>query len=171
MTMENTVIDEQVCLDSKVISDFLFHEADLLDNQEFQAWGNLFAKDGIYWIPASHGQEDPLNQVSHVYEDALLRDVRILRFGDANAHSLQPMPSSSHLLSNIRIENWDSTVGDVVVRSRFVMAQFHRDEVTQFFGEYVHTLSVQDQQNITIKMKRVNLVNCEGMIGDIVLYI
>ena len=142
----------------------LFHEAALLDDLRFEEWGALFTEDGEYWIPATIGQDDPYLNVSHIYEDKLLRQVRIERFRDPNAISLQPMVRSSHLVSNICVGE------DGVVRSRFVMSQFHRDRQTLFTGGYEHELR-EEEGKLKIRRKRVNLVNCEAALPDIVTYI
>ena len=51
------------------IEEFLYHEARLLDDRQFEDWMALFAKDGVYWIPAMPEQEDPLGEASIAYED------------------------------------------------------------------------------------------------------
>jgi benzoate/toluate 1,2-dioxygenase subunit beta len=150
---------------------FLFHEAALLDDGRLDEWQRLFDEDGEYWLPATAGQESPLDQVSHVYEDRLLREIRIARFQDPTAASVQPPPRSSHLVSNVRlIGERDPGSSCWIVKSRFVVAQFHRDRQTLFAGEYVHHLRYTDNR-LWIRQKRVNLVNCEGVMGDIVVYL
>ena len=166
-----TVEDEpNARVNHAMVEAFLYHEARLLDDQQFEQWGALFIEDGEYWIPATYGQPDALNHVSHMYEDAALREIHITRFSAPNAFSLQPMPHSTHIVSNVVIDAYDSTANLITCSSRFSMTQFHRDSVTQFFGECVHQLLIQGEE-FRIKQKRVNLVNCEGMLGDLVLYI
>ena len=152
------------------ISQFLVREASLLDDQDFRAWNELFTVEGIYWIPSRRGQTDPLNEVSHMYEDSLLRDIRATRL-ERSAPSLQPMPVTSHLISNCAIDGFDEERRIATTRSRFIVTQYHRDDVAQFSGECIHKLIIGDSGNIKIEMKRVNLVNCEGMIGDILVCI
>lgn len=149
---------------------FLFHEASLLDRGRFREWNRLFDADGEYWLPAAHDQQNPFDQVSHIYEDALLREVRVERFYDSNAFSLQPMPRSSHLVANIRLGDYEQEGDFWTVTSRFVVTQVHRDSQTIFAGEYRHQLRWNGGA-FRIKQKRVELVNCEGMLGDIVVYL
>jgi 3-phenylpropionate/cinnamic acid dioxygenase small subunit len=48
---------------------FVYAEAELLDDGKFDDWLDLFADDGIYWIPAVPNQDDPLNTILIFYED------------------------------------------------------------------------------------------------------
>ncbi len=156
--------------DLRTVEQFLYHEARLLDEKRWQEWDDLFTEDGTYWVPASIDQPDPIRHVSLVYENRLLRTVRIERYANDNAHSLQPMPQSSHLVSNVVIESFDETTGECIVSSRFVVFEYRRDVQTVFGGEYVHTL-VTDGCTFKIKQKRVNLVNCEGALENINIYL
>ena len=37
--------------------------------EDWEAWSDLFTDDAAYWIPLAHGQQDPLNHGSLMYED------------------------------------------------------------------------------------------------------
>lgn len=152
------------------IQDFLFHEAALLDKGQFRDWNRLFDSDGEYWVPAAHDQVDPLDQVSHIYENALLREIRVERCHDPNAFSLQPMPRSSHLVSNVRLGQYHADGDYWEVSSRFLVMQVHRDKQTLFAGEYRHQLRWAGGA-FRIKRKRVDLVDNEAILGDIVVYL
>ena len=145
---------------------FLIHEAHLLDSQEWQAWADLFTEDGTYWVPATPGQPDPLSHVSLMYEDKLLRAVRIKRFSHPNAFSLQPMPRSVHLISNVVAEE---TPDGVTARSKFIMLHYRREQQDVYGGTCTHMLRRNDR-SFAIKQKKVELVNCDAALGAIQLY-
>lgn len=147
---------------------FLFHEAALLDAGKYSEWLQLFDADGDYWVPATAAQVSPLDEVSHIYEDRMLREIRVERFSSPYAPSLKPRPRSSHLVANVRLGEYRADYWTVY--SRFVVAQFHRDTQTLLTGGYVHELRYSAGQ-FRIKRKRVDLVNCEGALGDIVIYL
>ncbi len=141
------------------VSQFLFHEARLLDEQRWADWNALFTEDGVYWAPATPDQPDPLHHVSLVYEDSLLRDVRIARFKSPAAYSLQPFPRTSHLISNIMIDECD---GDrLTVSSRFQMAEYRRNKPLLYSGGYRHQL-IEESDGFKIREKKAVLVNCDG---------
>lgn len=141
------------------VSQFLFQEARLLDEQRWADWNSLFTDDGVYWAPATPDQPDPLHHVSLMYEDRLLRDVRIARFKSPAAYSLQPFPRTSHLISNIMIDVRD---GDMLeVSSRFQMTEYRRDKPSFYSGGYRHQL-VEENDSFKIREKKAVLVNCDG---------
>lgn len=152
------------------LEQFLFHEARLLDEQRWQEWSDLFVKDGEYWVPATPGQEDPHNHISLMYETDLLRAVRIKRFRHPNAFSLKPMPRSSHTLSNVMLDEFDESTGECTVTSRFLMLHYRREEQDVLGGAYTHELQMESQ-GFKIKKKRVDLLNCDAPMSNILVYI
>lgn len=155
--------------DVRELERFLYYEAKLLDQQRWDEWNALFIDEGEYWVPASPDQPDPKNHVSLIYETELLRAVRIKRFKHPNAFSLQPKPRSVHMISNVMLDEYDETSGECVVSSCFLMLQYRRDLDT-FSGTYTHHIrNVSGQYRI--RKKRVNLVNCDAPMSNILLYL
>ncbi len=143
------------------VSQFLFHEARLLDERRWEEWNALFLDDGVYWAPATPAQPDPLDHVSLIYEDQLLRKVRIARFASPVAYSLQPFPRTSHLVANVMIDRHDAAAGEIAATSRFLMVEFRRDTQRFYAGACLHELVEQDG-GFRIRLKKADLVNCEG---------
>ncbi len=154
----------------RVLEQFLFREARLLDEQRWDEWAALFTEDGTYWVPATHGQPDPLHHVSLMYEDALLRAIRIKRYSHPNAPSLQPPPRSVHVISNVMLDSHDPETGACTVNSRLVMVEYRRDSQAIYAGACTHEL-VRDGDSFKIRHKKVELVNCEGALENIQLYL
>ncbi len=152
------------------IERFLFHEARLMDEKRWDDWAALFTEDGIYWVPATRGQPDPLHHVSLMYEDALLRAVRVKRYAHPNAPSLQPMPQSVHIVSNVMMDEFNPETGDCVVNSRFIMLEYRREKQNTYGGAYTHNL-VSDGDTYKIKQKKVDIINCEAALENIQIYL
>lgn len=143
------------------VSTFLFHEARLLDERRWDEWEALFLEDGVYWAPATPDQPDPINHVSLMYEERLLRKVRIARFASPVAPSLQPFPRTAHLVTNVMIDRHDEKTGEIAVNSRFLMIEYRRGAQRSFGGAYQHDL-LDAPDGLRIRRKKVDLVNCEG---------
>jgi len=152
------------------LEQFLFHEARLLDEQRWAEWNALFTEEGEYWMPASPEQPDPNNHVSLIYETELLRAVRIKRFKHPNAFSLKPSPRSSHMLSNVMLDEFNADTGVCIVSSRFLMLQYRREEQDVFGGSYTHCLKITED-GFKIKKKKVELINCDAPLGNILVYL
>ncbi len=143
------------------VSQFIYHEARLLDERRWDEWEALFLDDGDYWAPATPGQPDPIDHVSLIHENQLLRKVRIARFASPAAYSLQPFPRTAHLVSNVMVDRHDPASGEVRAVSRFLMIEYRRGTQKFFGGAYEHNLELKDGA-FKIRRKKVDLVNCEG---------
>jgi 3-phenylpropionate/cinnamic acid dioxygenase small subunit len=88
--------------------DFVVREARLLDEKQYEAWNALFTDDAYYWVPLVPDQQDGVNHTSHLYEDKLLRELRIERLKSPRAYSQQPPSRSHHLLQTPTVESFDA---------------------------------------------------------------
>jgi len=87
--------------------DFVVNEARLLDAKRYDEWNALFTDDAYYWVPLAPDQEDGINHTSHLYEDKLLRELRIERLKSPRAFSQQPPSRCHHLLQTPTVETFD----------------------------------------------------------------
>ena len=156
--------------DLREVEQFLYLEARLMDEKRWDEWQALFTEEGEYWMPASRGQPDPLNHVSIMYEKSLLRAVRLKRYNHPNALSLQPMPYSVHTVSNVMLDSHDEITGVIEVNSRFIVLEYRRDATCTYGGAYSHTLQSHDS-SFRIRKKKVELINCDGVLENIQIYL
>ncbi|PLC03348.1 aromatic-ring-hydroxylating dioxygenase subunit beta [Variovorax sp. RO1] len=142
------------------LTQFLHHEARLLDEHRWDEWQKLFTPDGLYWVPLVHGQVDHLNHASLFCEDALLRSMRARRLEQARAYSQQPPTRTVHVLGNIALESRDDDA-TCTVRSTFLLLEWRKTEQRTFGGSVRHTLRRADD-GWRIQTKRIDLVNCDA---------
>jgi 3-phenylpropionate/cinnamic acid dioxygenase small subunit len=150
--------------------DFVVHESRLLDAKRYDEWNALFTLDAIYWVPLVPDQPDGINHTSHLYEDKLLRDLRIERLKSPRAFSQQPPSRCHHLLQTPTVEEFDSAAARFVVRSEFHYTEAQGDELQFFVGTAFHHLTVCDGA-LRITQKRVNLLNCDAALPAVQLFI
>ncbi|MBF6615712.1 MAG: aromatic-ring-hydroxylating dioxygenase subunit beta [Candidimonas sp.] len=155
------------------LSDFVYDEARLLDEQHYEKWLNLFTDDAYYWMPLSHGQTDPLLEGSLMYEDKLLLRVRIERLTGQRTYSQQPKSRSHHLLQRPTIEvnhAWHQpSQGQYTIRAAFHYIETRLDQQTLYAGWSTFQL-IDDNGQLRIKQKRVDLVNCDSAMRSIQLF-
>jgi ethylbenzene dioxygenase beta subunit len=143
------------------VADYLYHEAELLDTRRWDEWDALFTDEGMYWVPLQHGQADPLNHASIFYEDAILRDVRRRRLDESHAWSQQPVTRTARIVGNVRIV--EQSEQGLRVRSTFQLTEWHKGrDQRQLAGHYTHDL-VGPAGAWRIALKRVDLINCDGI--------
>jgi len=156
-------------LDMRAVEDFLYLEASCLDVPDLGKWLALYSEDGTYWMPASENQLDPLNEISHFYDDRVLMEIRKRNFVHPRASSKDSSVRCSHLIGNIR-QHGESSNGDVIVTSNFQVVMFYREEQRVFAGTYEHQL-IPSGSSFLIRSKRVNLINPEAAHKSIIIYL
>ncbi len=144
------------------VEQFLYRQAECLDTGDWQGFIDLFADDGIYWMPADPAQATGDGVPSIFYEDRDLMAVRMRRMMHPRAWSQKTEWGTNHVVSNVRIEKHDAAVDLLLVRSRFHMMEFRNDSTRHFAGSYVHHLQ-RSPDGYRIKLQRVDMVNAQGM--------
>ena len=155
--------------DVKKIEEFLYDEANLLDNPDLDSWIKLYTEDGTYWMPVIENQADPINHVSIFYDDRVMMEVRRRNFVHPRAASKDHKVRSSHIIGNVRLQG-NNDKGDLVVTSNFQALVFYRNEQRAFGGKYEHHL-VPDGDSYKIRHKKVSLINCEAPQKSLTIYL
>lgn len=154
---------------SQDLVDFVYREARLLDELDYEAWLDLFAEDGRYWMPAEWRQTDPLLQSSLMYEDRLLLRVRIERLSGARTFSQKPKSRAQHLLQAPQIDLFEPEAGVFRTWTSFHYVETRNDVQTLYAGWATHDL-VLVEGALKIKLKRVDLLNFDAPHGNIQLF-
>lgn len=147
---------------------FVKNEARLLDERRFEEWYELFTDDAHYWVPAVYGQTDPKLQNSLAYEDKLLLRLRIERLKSPLAYSQKPASRCLHVLQEPDIESADG--GEWLTRTPFIYTETKADESQRYAATAWHTL-VWVQDRLRIRLKRVDILNCDAMLPSIQLFL
>jgi benzoate/toluate 1,2-dioxygenase beta subunit len=145
---------EEVCA-------FLFREARLLDDREWDEWLTCYATDVDYWMPAwdddDQMTEDPQSQISLIYypnRDGL--EDRVFRIKTERSGASTPEPRTSHNVTNVELVEMRGD--EVDVRYNFHTLN-HRYKVTDhFFGTMFVTLR-QSDDDLLIARKKIVLKN------------
>jgi len=148
--------------DKAALEEFIVRQAELLDERAWDEWIDLFADDGIYWMPLKREQTDPENYPSIFYEDKALMAARVGRLRDPNAWGQQPPTRTVHLIGNLRLDGAPRRGGEIVVRSNFTVAEFRRDVLRHLAGTYTHHLRPV-RGGFKIAMQRVDLIDADGI--------
>jgi benzoate/toluate 1,2-dioxygenase beta subunit len=146
-------------LDPERCEQFLLREARLLDEGKFDDWLALFTADGWYWVPSEPGQDNPHDTVSLMYDDRRLLETRVRRLASPRIYSQEPRSRTSRIVSNVTVEQSDSS--SCTVRSKFLIVEYRRESQRVFAGTAFHRL-VEADGGIRIAWKRVDLVDCDA---------
>lgn len=150
--------------------DFVVREARLLDQQRFEAWLDLFAEDGRYWMPLEWGQSDPRLTTSLMYEDKLLLKIRVERLKGNRTYSQKPRSRCHHVLQVPQIDERNDDEPLYVTWTPMHYVEVRADQQTLFAAWATHHLTLVEGE-LKIRLKRVDLVNCDAAFGSIQLFL
>lgn len=150
--------------------DLVYLESRLIDDRRFDEWYALYADDAFYWVPLVPGQADGENHTSLMYEDKLLLKLRIERFGNPRSYSLHPQVRCLHVLQRPEIELADSGGNRWVLRTNLVYVETQGDTQQVYAAVTRLTVSVIEGA-LRIRLKRVDLLNCDAPLPSIQLFL
>jgi benzoate/toluate 1,2-dioxygenase subunit beta len=142
------------------VEQFLYRQAELLDEKRWQDYIDLFADDGMYWMPPEPSHATWEGMPSIFAEDRNLMTVRMKRVLHPDAWSQRPLWGTNHVVGNVVIER-ELPNGDVCARSRFHVMELRRDDVRHFAGAYTHHLE-KTRDGYRIKLQRVDMTNAQA---------
>lgn len=149
---------------------FVRLEARLIDEKRFDEWYELFTEDAYYWVPAVHGQQSPLTENSLAYEDKLLLQLRLERLKSPLAYSQKPASRCLHVLQESDVDKRDDAKGEFVTRTPFMYTETKGDDSQRYAATAWHTL-VWKENRLWIRLKRVDILNCDAALPSIQLFL
>jgi len=143
-------------LNRETVEDFLYHEAELLDDWRLPEWAELFTDDAKYDI-ASLDADDPAHASSDSSLFVLADDReriagRAKRLMKKTAHAEYPHSKTRHLTSNVRLG--EVRGNERSVKANFVVYRTKGDRTARYMGEARYVLVVDDKGGIRIRSKR-----------------
>lgn len=140
------------------VKSFLYHEARLLDAGKFDSWLELFFDDGIYWVPSSARQTDPLEVPSIIYENKDLLSMRVSRLMHPRTYRTHPQPRTTHAICNVDVLDQDQESSVYRVASAMFVHEYCDERRRLFSGQCEHVLR-KVEGRLRIQSKRVDLVD------------
>src|SRR3954469_18915414 len=147
---------------------FVRYEARLIDDKRFGEWYALFTDDAYYWVPAVHGQKSPLTENSLAYEDKLLLRLRLERMKSPLAYSQKPASRCLHVMQETDVEKRDGD--EFLTRTPFIYTETRNDDSQRYAAVAWHTLVSRDGK-LRIKLKRVDILNCDAALPSIQVFL
>jgi p-cumate 2,3-dioxygenase subunit beta len=138
------------------VEEFLYHEAELIDDWHLPDWSELYTDDARYDV-TSLDCDDPINSSSKdslflLADDKERLTSRAKRLMKKTAHAEYPHSKVRHIISNVRLgPNVD---GEIRVKANFVVYRTKDDNTSQYMGQVHYVLVPRDSAGFAIKSKR-----------------
>ena len=140
------------------VEDFLFQEAELLDERKFRDWLDLLAEDILYFMPirrnvkfGSHAERENTKSgegISWFDEDKWTLSKRVEQILTGVHYAEEPLSRVCHMVSNVQIVSATPDVArprEVNVKSRFLIYQNRVEYETYLFvGKRIDVLRMTE---------------------------
>lgn len=153
------------------LQNFVWQENALLDEGRFDEWYELFAQDGLYWIPGESGQESPEGRMCIALENRMLMRLRIDRLSHHRAFSLQPGVRGLRVIQTPRVQSeHPDEDGCYTVRTNLIYSEYQKQKTEVLPAIASYRLRAVDQAWEIVE-KRVDLLSVDGYLPTIQLLI
>jgi len=157
-----------MAFDRQKVEQFLYYEAQLMDEHRFDEWLALWEDEALYWVPTGRDDINPDREVSLIYDDRVRLELRIARLKSGFAHAQEPKSRMRRIVSNIVLEEADK--GEIVAGSNFMLVELRRGKQDLFAGRSIHQLRPYEG-GFKLVSKKVMLVNNDEPIDNLTFLI
>jgi p-cumate 2,3-dioxygenase beta subunit len=135
------------------VEDFLYLEAELLDDWKIEEWFALFAEGATYEVPPTGeaDEDDPATSLFYIADDYVRLRERVVRLTKKEAHSEFPRSRQRHMVSNVRVTGLKDGVAEV--SCNFVTYRAKRGVVDTYYGKHLYRIDCRTEP-FRIKAKR-----------------
>jgi len=147
------------------IEQFLYHEAQLLADREYQDWLDLFADDIHYWMPTRYNRlrremdkefSEP-DEIAFFDENMDSLNRRLIRLETGMAWAEDPPSRTRHLFTNIRVVPTEA--GDEFdVHCNFLLYRTRLEHDVEFFVGARHDLIRRVDRGVGWEIARRKIV-------------
>jgi 3-phenylpropionate/cinnamic acid dioxygenase small subunit len=144
------------------IQQFLYREARLADEHDYDGWEALWTDDGVYWVPANGDDIDPTRQMSVIHDNRRRIATRIKQLKTGRRHAQVPTSRLRRVVSNVEILGVEDG-GDTVVGANFVLVESRERGTELWAGRYTYRLRRAQESTVEAELrmafKKVALVD------------
>jgi p-cumate 2,3-dioxygenase subunit beta len=138
------------------VEEFLYHEAELIDDWRLPEWSELYTDDARYDV-TSLDADDPLeaDSASSLFvlaDDKERLTSRAKRLMKKSAHAEYPHSKTRHLVGNVRVGPLEH--GEFTAKANFVVYRTKEDRTTQYMGQAHYVLVPTADGGLRIRHKR-----------------
>jgi benzoate/toluate 1,2-dioxygenase subunit beta len=146
--------------DHHTVEQFLFREARLADEGDYDGWGALWTDDALYWVPIGGQGGDPQRQMSVIYDNRSRISTRLKQLRTGKRHAQAPPSNLRRLVSNIEFIGGraHSSGVDLEVGANFLVIESRERGTHLWAGRTTYRLRRQGDQ-IRLVYKKVVLVD------------
>ncbi|MBF5096516.1 aromatic-ring-hydroxylating dioxygenase subunit beta [Azospirillum sp. INR13] len=140
------------------VTQFVYREARLADEHQYEAWESLWTDDGIYWVPADNDGGDPNLVMSIIYDNRSRIALRVKQLLTGRRYSQEPRSRIRRIVSNVEILDQDERGIRIGANSILYEARDGAENIFPSRNEYILR---RENDGFRLAYKKVSLVNAE----------
>lgn len=149
----------------RMLEQFVYREAAMLDRRQLDGWVELFSDDAIYWVPNVGGEGSPLGESAPIiYDDKRGIKIRAMRLQHPAALTQRPTPATRRFISNVQVEQ--SGQDEWRVCSNQLVCWMRGEVETQYAGAMEHVVRAVEGE-LRIVRKKVTLLTSAVALSQI----
>lgn len=130
------------------VEEFLYYEADLLDQWRYEEWLDIATEDIRYWMPLRRNvkfgdwereRSSELDELAWIDESRPTLERRVKQLMTGSHWAAEPLSRIAHVITNVRVVakgRSEAGENEVIARSRFLVYENHlEDEETTLIGK------------------------------------
>jgi 3-phenylpropionate/cinnamic acid dioxygenase small subunit len=140
----------------RAVEQFVYREARLADQHDYDEWEALWTDDAVYWVPYGSDDADPETQMSVIYDNRSRIATRIKQFKTGKRHAATPPPRVRRVVSNIELLEEEPVIR---AAANFVVYESRERGITLWAGRIEYRLEQAADGELRMGAKHVFLVN------------
>ncbi len=140
-------------------TEFLWHEAELLDRREYREWLQLWMPSGKYVVPTVFDAVDFEEHINYIYDDHAMRTRRVDRLLSGFTTSERPPTRTMRSVSRVRVVSESDQL--VETRSSLILVAYRQGSQEVLAGEGSHRIA-RTGEGLRLDGKVVRLIEVEG---------
>ena len=143
---------------------FIWAEADMLDQHQYQDWLALWTPDGKYVIPGAAEGDDFENSLNYAYDDGAMRKLRVARLIGGMSISAASAARTLRTVSRFRLIKSDA--GACEVRCAQILVEYRREQQRNYAANLSYRLRVAGE-GLLLERKVIRLINSADALAGI----
>ncbi|MGH3744677.1 MAG: aromatic-ring-hydroxylating dioxygenase subunit beta [Mycobacteriales bacterium] len=152
--------------DAREVEQFLYREARLADQNDYDAWEALWTDDALYWVPVDGEGENPRAKVSIIFDNRSRISTRMKQVKTGKRYAQAPPSNLRRIIGNVELLGGRRTAEgllDLEVGANFIAMEARPRGNEIWGGRTTYRLRRVDGA-IRLVYKKVVLVDNEGIV-------
>ncbi|GAB2869683.1 aromatic-ring-hydroxylating dioxygenase subunit beta [Nocardioides pacificus] len=147
--------------EAREVEQFLYREARLADENDYDGWEALWTDDALYWVPVDGEGKHPRTHVSVIYDNRNRISTRLKQVRTGKRYAQAPPSNLRRIIGNVELLGGRATPGggvDLEVGANFMALESRPRGNELWGGRTTYRLRRMDDQ-IRLVYKKVVLVD------------